>query len=1270
MKSTQTSAFAEKNNFSTKSIGKRKMSKSAQLKEEQRAKIREQFLRDLFTEDNSEHGFSIFEEQEPKTKRYRSEVKIQMSKPKVTKVVEKKPEPKKRETVAQRFMKQGGQTVADRFKAQKVVRSVIPADSVVTKVGPGRYNIAVDLNKKGPTRKAPDAPEGVAPWRPTPKPRTVLPKKKPVPKPRTKLPKERPVPLPRKTKSTPPPRIRKPVKQVREVEEQPQVITPEEHEIDPFGTDLQKPGNRKIETAANGAAVTYTITPQYMDPLEQLTASRQVVRSVLANELKRMGGIKYTETIKIRMSKEVGEGKTKKDSVYFKSKTGTVTNFEDIENTAANKQLTILSRIETFQNLGSNWIILNIESHYVNIAMYKPLAGSSYMKLPDDISNSMCGLINMKNDDNMCFVWSHVRHLRPKARRATTITVKDREFELSLDYEVTEFPVKISDIDKIERKNKINISVFGYKGRKQFYPIRISKSEHEDHMELLLLSDGEGNLHYVLIKDVNRMLNSVSKHGHKQHFCLHCLHSCVSEEVLERHRETCLQVNGVQATKRPKEGTKIKFKNHRNSMPVPFVIYADFESILVPEEKNDKSESSVDKSSTNRYQTHQACSFGLKTVCHYDDKYSGEYKSYVGKDAAFVFLKTILKESFRCRHLVDSIFEKKMVITPEQEVEFQATKDCSICGKELGEDRVRDHDHVTGMYRGAAHNICNLKYRITWKVPVVFHNLRGYDSHLIMQEIGKLKMEVNVIPNNMEKYISFSLGKNLVFIDSIQFMASSLEDLVSNLSPEDFRIVGKRWKGEDFNLVTQKGVFPYEFLDDISKLSTKGLPSKDKFYSSLYESEVKEEDYQRAQKVWDHFKMKTMKDYHDLYLETDVLLLADVFENFRRTCLENYKLDPAHYVSAPGLSWDAFLKKSGENIELVSDMDMFQFFEKGMRGGTSYIAHRHSTANDKYMETYNEEDESKFLMYLDANNLYGWAMSQPLPNGEFEWVEDVDNIKLEDYLGDDGRGMVLEVDLEYPNELHDLHNGYPLAPESKEIDASMLSDYAKNIAEKFKLTIGGVRKLITSLGPRKKYVLHVRNLKLYTDLGMKLTKVHRAVTFKQSCWLKDYIDFNTKMRSTSKNTFEKNFFKLMNNSIYGKTMENLRKRVDVKLVSSKDDLVKLVASPCFQSHRIMNENLIVVKRAKKVLTLNKPCYVGMSLMYELKTDDVYEDFKRIGDEKDCWDNSDYPKDSPYHSTHNKKVIGKFKDEAEGVPVTEFVGLRSKMYSYVKENGKG
>ncbi|CAB4026844.1 DNA polymerase, partial [Paramuricea clavata] len=260
---------------------------------------------------------------------------------------------------------------------------------------------------------------------------------------------EKPVPKPRTTKVVSAPKLRKPARVSREVKEQPIVVTPEEHEIDPFGTDLEKPFHRKIETAANGAAVTYSITPHYMDPLDQMTASRQVVRGILVNELKRMGGLKYTETIKVRMSKEIGNGKTKKDSVYFESKTGTVTNFEDIESTAAQNQLTILSRIETFQNLGSNWIILNIESHYVNIAMYKPLKGSSYIKLPVDISNPRCGLINMKNNDNLCFLWSHVRHLRPKVRRATTITQKDRDFITNLDYKGIDFPVKIMVIAKL-----------------------------------------------------------------------------------------------------------------------------------------------------------------------------------------------------------------------------------------------------------------------------------------------------------------------------------------------------------------------------------------------------------------------------------------------------------------------------------------------------------------------------------------------------------------------------------------------------------------------------------------------------------------------------------------------------------------------------------------------------------------------------------------------------------------------------------------------------
>ena len=446
-----------------------------------------------------------------------------------------------------------------------------------------------------------------------------------------------------------------------------------------------------------------------------------------------------------------------------------------------------------------------------------------------------------------------------------------------------------------------------------------------------------------------------------------------------------------------------------------------------------------------------------------------------------------------------------------------------------------------------------------------------------------------------------------------------------------------------------------------------------------------------------------MGEYHDLYLKSDILLLADVFENFRRTCLEYYKLDPCHYFTSPGLSWDAMLKMTNIKLELMTDIDMFQFIEKGMRGGVSYIAHRHALANNKYLKKFDERLPSKYIMYLDANNLYGWAMSQYLPTGGFRWMteKEIDKIDLAKYKDNCRKGLILEVDLEYPKKLHDLHNDYSLAPEKIKVAKNMLSEYAKNIAKKYNISTGLVYKLIPTLSNKEKYVLHYRNLQLYTDLGLKITKVDRVFEFNQSPWMKEYIDFNTQKRTNAKNAFEKDFFKLMNNSVFGKTMENLRKRVNVRLVTDEKKLLKLTSKPTYVSSKIFNENLVAVHKIKETLVLNRPAYVGMcildlsktlmydfhynyikqkygskakllftdtdSLTYEIETEDVYRDF---WNDKDKLDNSDYPENSPFYDNTNKKVIGKFKDEAAGIPITEFVGLRSKMYSYMKDNQKG
>ena len=232
------------------------------------------------------------------------------------------------------------------------------------------------------------------------------------------------------------------------------------------------------------------------------------------------------------------------------------------------------------------------------------------------------------------------------------------------------------------------------------------------------------------------------------------------------------------------------------------------------------------------------------------------------------------------------------------------------------------------------------------------------------------------------------LGNHLNFIDSLHFMSSSLDKLVSNLPKDDLKYTSKEFTGKKLSLMLQKGVYPYDFMDSFERFDQMELPTKDQFYSILNDQHITNDAYDHAKEVWKAFSTETMGKYHDLFLKSDVLLLADVFESFRKTCLQCYKLDPCHYFTSLGLSWDAMLKMTDIKLELMTDVDMFQFIEKGMRGGVSYTANRYGKANNKYMKKYNEKAPSKYIMYLDANNLYGWAVSQYLPTGNFRWMTD------------------------------------------------------------------------------------------------------------------------------------------------------------------------------------------------------------------------------------------------------------------------------------------
>ena len=348
---------------------------------------------------------------------------------------------------------------------------------------------------------------------------------------------------------------------------------------------------------------------------------------------------------------------------------------------------------------------------------------------------------------------------------------------------------------------------------------------------------------------------------------------------------------------------------------------------------------------------------------------------------------------------------KEMIFTEEDKKQHDKEKECWICRELLNGDKVRDHCHYTGRYRGPAHNKCNLKYRKPKFIPVVFHNLSGYDGHLFIKKLGSPNENIDCIPNNEEKYISFSknikVGEykdrktgevrdktfKIRFIDSFKFMGSSLEALVNNLPKDAFNNLERYYTADEVRLIKRKGVYPYEYMNTEERFSETKLPPKEAFYSRLSGEGITEEDYKHALNVWDVFKMKTFKDYHELYNETDVLLLADVFENFRNNNLRIYNLDPAHYFTAPGLSLDACLKITGVELELLTDPDMLLMWERCIRGGISMISNRYGEANNKYMKGgFNKNEPSKYIMYLDANNLYGTSMCNKLPTHGFKWV--------------------------------------------------------------------------------------------------------------------------------------------------------------------------------------------------------------------------------------------------------------------------------------------
>ena len=357
--------------------------------------------------------------------------------------------------------------------------------------------------------------------------------------------------------------------------------------------------------------------------------------------------------------------------------------------------------------------------------------------------------------------------------------------------------------------------------------------------------------------------------------------------------------------------------------------------------------------------------------------------------------------------------------------------------------------------------------------------------------------------------------------------------------------------------------------------------------------------FKHAKKVWKTFGQETLGDYHDLYLKTDICLLAYIFLKFRTLNLKQYRLHPAHYYTSPGLSWDTMLKKIGVQLELLTDVDMHLFIEQGTCGGISVVSKQYAKANNPCVKDYDPNNPNNYIQYLDAHNHYSCAMCKPLLKGKFAW-KTVMPTEEQMCMRHTRWGWILEADLEYLAKLHRAHNGYPLAPEKRK-SREWISDYQKTWWMSW-----GWNTMKQSLSWRwktKRTISCITEICSFLNQGMKLKKVHRVLQFDQECWMEPYNRMNTEFQKQAKNEFEKNFYNLMNNSVLAKTMENVQKQVHNTIVcrDEREKICKLIVSPLFGSCTLFFQRSRRFRMHKECMKLDKPFYAGMIIFDVSKT---------------------------------------------------------------------
>ena len=565
-------------------------------------------------------------------------------------------------------------------------------------------------------------------------------------------------------------------------------------------------------------------------------------------------------------------------------------------------------------------------------------------------------VLNVQNNDKYCFIWSILASLHPCENNYPNRKNNYVQYFNELNFQSFDSTkgFKRSDVHRFNEINNLSVNKYelkfyqdGNKWKRNLIPIEISKNGSDKVVDLLIYKN-----HYPLIKKLHVFLGD----HNKSFVCRCCLNSYTCENALIKHKEKCGDDNIC--TIRTSNESHLYWKKYFYKNPLYFRKIADFEA------DNEEDNSKVGDKTTNIYKQKPVLN-GYYIISELEDVLESRYyESPLGFDNVDWFVKEVLKLENKMAFYFKET-KKDVIMTQEDEEDYKNNNICRFCEKIIESDKVRDHCHLTGKYRGPSHNVCkkNVKQKDSNFIPFVFHNFSTYDCHMFLKklvDLEKEKVKIKIIPKTYEEYISVKYGC-IRFIDSYRFLSESLDKLVKNLDDIDFKILKKEFP-DKYQYLNKKLAYPYEYfhtIDDYKK-PVDNLKKED-FFSKLKNDYPDDDEIKRTKEIIETFNIKDGVELTKLYCKTDVILLADAFEKFVTVSFEEYKINPLYCVSLPGYTYQCALKYTDIKLQTLQDKDLILLIENNIRGGIS------SVMGDRYMQS----DENKKIIYVNANNLYG-----------------------------------------------------------------------------------------------------------------------------------------------------------------------------------------------------------------------------------------------------------------------------------------------------------